>query len=162
MKRILTQCAVAGVLLLGAPVAAGAASLQQAGEAGAAQYLPIIVVGIVLALLVARQVFMRRDKPAPWAWRAAQLRRLPAEQCAGNCGLPFARNVLDLNMLMGKLVRCPHCGKWAVLPAASPEELAACRGPGAPDARRRDPAAEPARLSSEEQLRRRIEDSRYE
>ena len=41
MKRILTQWAVAGVLLLGAPVAAGAASLQQAGEAGAAQYLPI-------------------------------------------------------------------------------------------------------------------------
>ena len=69
MKRILTQWAVAGVLLLGAPVAAGAAPLQQAGAAVAAQYLPFIAIGVVLAVLVARHLFRRPVKPA------SQLRR---------------------------------------------------------------------------------------
>ena len=65
-------------------------------------------------------------------------------------------------MLTGKLVRCPHCGKWAILPAACPYDLAAAeererQGLGGVG---RD--AEPAQLSPEEQLRRRIENSKYE
>jgi hypothetical protein len=162
MKRILTQCAVVGVLLLGAPVAAGAASLQQADKAGAAQYLPIIVVGIVLALLVARQVFMRRDKPAPLGPGERRNYGSAGGAVCRKCGLPFARNALDLNVLMGKLVRCPHCGKWAVLPAASPAELAAAEERERQTLGGATAAAEPAQLSSEEQLRRRIETSRYE
>ncbi len=39
------------------------------------------------------------------------------------CQLPYARNVLAPNLLVGKLQRCPHCGKWALAPAASKQDL---------------------------------------
>ena len=162
MKRILTQWAVAGVLLLGAPVAAGAASLQQADKAGAAQYLPIIVVGIVLAVLVARQLFRRPAKLASLEPGERRNYGVAGGVVCQSCGLPFARNALDLNMVVGKLVRCPHCGKWAVLPAASPEELAAAEERERQTLGGATAAAEPAQLSPEKQLRRHIENSRYE
>jgi len=39
------------------------------------------------------------------------------------CQLPFGRNLLAPNLVVGKLSRCPHCGKWAVLPRASQVDL---------------------------------------
>lgn len=39
------------------------------------------------------------------------------------CGLPFSRSYFGLNLVIGKLERCPHCGKWGVLRRALPEEL---------------------------------------
>lgn len=39
------------------------------------------------------------------------------------CGLPFSRPYLAPNMLVGKLVRCPHCGKISVLPQSSLSSL---------------------------------------
>jgi len=35
------------------------------------------------------------------------------------CQLPYSRSFLAPNLLVGKLQRCPHCGKWAILPRAS-------------------------------------------
>lgn len=39
------------------------------------------------------------------------------------CELPFSRSVLSPNLLVGKLVRCPHCGKISILPRASSAHL---------------------------------------
>jgi DNA-directed RNA polymerase subunit RPC12/RpoP len=39
------------------------------------------------------------------------------------CSLPFSRPYLAPNLMVGKLVRCPHCGKISVQPAASPSRL---------------------------------------
>jgi hypothetical protein len=39
------------------------------------------------------------------------------------CELPFSRSVLALNLAVGKLVRCPHCGKISVLARASRARL---------------------------------------
>jgi hypothetical protein len=105
------------LLLLGAPVAAGAAPLQQAGAAP--QYLPFIAIGVVLVVLVARHLFRRPVKPASHEPGQRRSYGVAGGVVCRSCGLPFARNALDLNMVVGKLVRCPHCGKWAVLPAAS-------------------------------------------
>ncbi len=44
--------------------------------------------------------------------------------CA-RCGFPYPRHVFTPNMLVGKLERCPHCGKWAIARRATPAELAA-------------------------------------
>jgi len=35
------------------------------------------------------------------------------------CGFPYPRHFLSPNLLVGKLERCPHCGKWAIVPRAS-------------------------------------------
>lgn len=39
------------------------------------------------------------------------------------CELPFSRSVFSPNLLLGKLVRCPHCGKVSLLPRASSSQL---------------------------------------
>jgi len=39
------------------------------------------------------------------------------------CELPFSRSVFSPNLLAGKLVRCPHCGKISILPRASSSHL---------------------------------------
>ena len=39
------------------------------------------------------------------------------------CELPFSRSVFSPNLLAGKLVRCPHCGKISVLPRAPMSRL---------------------------------------
>lgn len=39
------------------------------------------------------------------------------------CELPFSRSVFSPNLLAGKLVRCPHCGKVSILPRASSARL---------------------------------------
>ncbi len=35
------------------------------------------------------------------------------------CGFPYSRHFLSPNLLIGKLERCPHCGKWTIVPRAS-------------------------------------------
>jgi len=39
------------------------------------------------------------------------------------CELPYSRPYLAPNLLVGKLVRCPHCGKISVQPAAGRQQL---------------------------------------
>ncbi|MBN1267106.1 MAG: hypothetical protein JXA25_16570 [Anaerolineales bacterium] len=74
------------------------------------------------------------------------------------CGLPYSRSFLAPNLLFGKLVRCPHCGKVAVLRAASAETLRTAED------RFRSQSGEGAFSgeTEEESLRRSIEDSRFE
>ncbi len=39
------------------------------------------------------------------------------------CGKPFARHPWGLNLVVGKLDRCPHCGKWSLVARATPDQL---------------------------------------
>jgi hypothetical protein len=72
------------------------------------------------------------------------------------CRLPFSRHVLAPNLMLGKLERCPHCGRVGIVRRAAAGELTAAEarltGEGAP--------TQPE--SETEQLRRQIEDSRYD
>jgi hypothetical protein len=75
------------------------------------------------------------------------------------CKRPFSRNLLSPNLLVGKLERCPLCGKWSLARRASPAELAAAEAAELEMTPEREQT--PA-LSEEERLRRDLEDSRYE
>lgn len=72
------------------------------------------------------------------------------------CSLPFSRPYLAPNLMVGKLVRCPHCGKFSVQPAASPARLqeAERRYAGEID--------QPLITESEGDIEKMIEDSRFE
>lgn len=73
------------------------------------------------------------------------------------CGKPFARHFWAPNLGLSKFDRCPHCGKWSRVRAASAQALQAAESlldEGAA-------ASEPA-LSAEEKLRRRLEESRFQ
>jgi len=39
------------------------------------------------------------------------------------CELPFSRSMFSPNLAVGKLARCPHCGKISILPRASSARL---------------------------------------
>lgn len=72
------------------------------------------------------------------------------------CGRPFALPVLAPNVVTGKLVHCPYCGKWSVARRASREALAAAEAAEVIGSRPTVPE-----MSEEEKLRRQIEESRY-
>src|SRR5450759_5204257 len=123
-----------------------------------------IAVFVLLLVVVVRIIPLLRQKSrggAGSARPAGSYEPAGAAVCS-RCGLPFARSVLSVNLLTGKLARCPHCGKWQVAGMAGREALAAAEARlkgGAPDG---ETAAGEAELSPEEGLRRQIEDSKYE
>jgi hypothetical protein len=41
------------------------------------------------------------------------------------CKRPFARHIFSMNLVTGKLERCPFCGKWSIVSARSLAELRA-------------------------------------
>ena len=73
------------------------------------------------------------------------------------CRLPYARHMMAPNLLVGKLERCPHCGRWAIAHAATRAELEAA------EQRVRDDSQRGALEVSDERerLRREIDESRY-
>jgi hypothetical protein len=72
------------------------------------------------------------------------------------CQLPFARPFLAPNMAVGKLVRCPHCGKISILPRAGSSSLQAAEERLAGD------GVSQIERGSQDDFQQLIEDSRFE
>ncbi len=73
------------------------------------------------------------------------------------CHRPFSRHVLAPNMLVGKLERCPFCGKWSIRRAYSMDELRTAEQKELDDSA---PGLTPT-LDDEERLRQELEKSRF-
>lgn len=120
--------------------------------------LELVLVGVIVLLVVARRVI-----PVLGGQRSSTPESAPGNYgLAGGavcprCGRAFARNLLSPNLVVGKLSRCPHCGKWSIVAAASPEMLAAAEA-----AQPKDAETATTTLSPAEKLRRQIEDSKFE
>lgn len=72
------------------------------------------------------------------------------------CQLPFSRLMMSPNIVTGKLVRCPHCGKLSVLARASQDKLMAAEA-------RFSNKDQPSAISTGEgDLKKQIDDSRFE
>jgi hypothetical protein len=75
------------------------------------------------------------------------------------CAYPFALNLFSPNLLVGKLVRCPNCGKWFIGRRASiddlciAEEAAWAQAYGAPQF---------SEMKDEEKIRKGLDDSKYQ
>ena len=73
------------------------------------------------------------------------------------CTFPYSRSILALNLLVGKLSRCPHCGKWAIVARASISALEAA------EERLADEGQSTIETETEEEkLRKMIDESRFE
>lgn len=74
------------------------------------------------------------------------------------CGFPFSRSVLSPNLLLGKLERCPHCGKWSIRARASQADLLAA------EERLRAAQDESSQIEIDpaDNLKRALDDSRFE
>jgi len=74
------------------------------------------------------------------------------------CSFPFSRNVLSPNLLLGKLERCPHCGKWSIRARAAQADLAAAEE----RLRAAQEESTPIDADPEESLKRALDESRFE
>ncbi len=112
---------------------------------------------MALSALVSSLLFRRKGGvTAPGAPRNYGL---AGGAVCSRCGRPFVRHIWAPNMITGKLERCPYCGKWAIVRAASRAELAAAEAAelaGSAGPQEATPESGP------DPLRRDIEDSRFQ
>jgi DNA-directed RNA polymerase subunit RPC12/RpoP len=138
----------------------GFLSSQQAGQATTRLIVSLLggILGLmVLSALLSSLLFRRRTRTS-----SAGMPRsygLAGGAVCSRCGRPFARHVLSPHLWDRKLERCPYCGRWGFVRAASPAELATAE---AAELGRSAGAEQPATQSEGEQLHRDVEDSRFE
>ncbi|MDX1435717.1 MAG: hypothetical protein R3335_02825 [Anaerolineales bacterium] len=114
--------------------------------------LILLILGLMVVGTLLTAFITRRRGYTPGKYSAAGGAVCP------RCRLPYSRHILAPNLLAGKLERCPHCGKWAVVPAASPQALQQA------EALLQEGSLESATSpeSEEDRIRRMIEDSKFE
>ncbi|MCD4801362.1 MAG: hypothetical protein K8R16_00320 [Anaerolineales bacterium] len=72
----------------------------------------ITILGLVIPVLLSRKKDFVLGKYGPAGGTVCP-----------RCDLPFSRFFLSPNLLVGKLVRCPHCGKISIQARASQDQL---------------------------------------
>ncbi len=83
---------------------------------------------ILLSLLIYAVVLMRSSKGKPkTALQAGQAQHygLLGGTICSKCGRPFPRHWWGVNLVVGRLDRCEHCGKWSMTVRAAPDALRA-------------------------------------
>lgn len=133
-------------------------SADQSFEAAGAILLPLLVViGIAMLLSLVPAVIggKKLQNLAPGTPR--QYGAAGGAICP-KCQRPFSRHFFSANMLLGKLERCPFCGKWSIVRARPMAELRAAEQAELADAQ--NGMASP--ISAEEKMRRDLDHSRYQ
>jgi hypothetical protein len=133
-------------------------SAEQGWQVAQRIIVPLLVI-VVLAMLISTggQFLLSgrgKQRPEPGAPRNYGIE---GGAICIKCGRPFARHFFSPNLLVGKLERCPYCGQWSVVAAASREALAAAQAAEVEASKPAVPEASP-----DEKLRRQIEESRYQ
>jgi hypothetical protein len=77
-----------------------------------------------------------------------------------HCRLPYPRHFFSPNLVVGKLERCPHCGRWSIAARASAADLRAAEARYVEDSQQG--ALSDSEGAQEDVHRRRIEETRYE
>ncbi len=130
---------------------------EEGFQAGARIVLPLLGVAFAAIIFSSLLAF----------WGSGKLKQLPLGAprnygVAGGaicvrCGRPFPRHFFSLNLLIGKLERCPFCGKWAIVAAVPLEKLRAAEQAELEGAQ----SVMTAPLSEGEALRKELDNSRY-
>ena len=114
--------------------------------------VPLLIgVGVVSLIGIGGPVLLgRKKKFIPGSYGPAGGAVCP------RCALPFSRSYMAPNLLVGKLVRCPHCGKFSILPRANSAHLQ--------EAERRYEGEGSSQIISEgkDDIKKMIDESRFE
>lgn len=84
---------------------------------GGAIILTLLIVAAVQALLIKKKPKQSYGLAVPRDYGI-----LGGTICP-KCGRPFPRHIWGLNLLLGRLDRCEHCGKWVMTVRTSPAAL---------------------------------------
>ncbi|MQC25860.1 MAG: hypothetical protein DWG76_00205 [Chloroflexi bacterium] len=120
-------------------------------------------IGLVVPLLVILAALGAASALLPrLLWRNQQHRPgnygMAGGAICNHCGKPFARNSWMPNLVVGKLARCPHCGKWSLAARAHPDRLETAEA----ELALMEQSGQASAQDSKESLRRQIDDSQYE
>jgi len=115
----------------------------------------LVLIGVAILLSFALSMFTGRKLKSlpPGAPRSYSL----GGGICPKCGRPVAFQVFGMNVVVGKLQRCPYCGRWSVLRRAPLDLLRAAEQAEVEAAAGQAPA-----VSEEERLRKQLEDSKYQ
>jgi hypothetical protein len=113
-----------------------------------------IIIGISVIGVVAPMLLGKKGKQRPIGEYSAA-----GGAVCPRCGFPYSRHILSINILLGKLERCPHCGKLAIVRRATPDALAAAEERWRAD---QEKGVKDISKDEEESLRKALEDSRFD
>jgi len=112
----------------------------------------LVIVGIATVAGVLVPVLLgRKKKHTPGVYGMAGGAVCP------RCTFPYSRSMMAPNLLVGKLSRCPHCGKWAIIARATPADLQAAEARFAAESQTEIEAP-----TEEEKMSQMLDDSRFD
>ena len=115
--------------------------------------LAVICIAIVLVAITSMITGRRLAHLPPGTQRQYPL----GGGICSRCKRPFAFNLLAMNLVGSKFVRCPYCGKWSLVRHASIDQLRA-----AEQAEVESATPQNAQVSEEDRLKRELEESKYQ
>jgi hypothetical protein len=121
--------------------------------------IPIIAVALIAVLLSSvGPLLLGRGKKSNVPLGSQRSYGVLGGTICPKCGHPFSVHVWGINMLVGKLDRCPYCGKWSIVRRYPITALREAEVAELEDAK--DQGQVPT-LSEEEKLHKELEDSRF-
>jgi hypothetical protein len=97
-------------------------SAQEGWQTAGKIILPILGV-VVLSMLISFVIPILSGKKSQVPLGATRGYGLLGGTICPKCGRPFGVHVWGLNLVVGKLDRCPHCGKWSLVQRYPPAAL---------------------------------------
>jgi len=124
-------------------------------------FVPILGLLVLVAVFAVIGIVLdtRRSRQSPTPLGAERRYGLMGGAICPKCSRPFSRHWWGINAGLGKLDRCPHCGRWSIVRAVPLEQLRAAEAAERQAAQPANPVPE---LSAEEKLRRQLDESRFD
>ena len=122
--------------------------------------IPIVsVVFLMMLLSFVLPMVMGRGKRSNLPLGASRNYGMLGGAICPKCGRPFGMHIWGLNLVAGKLDRCPHCGKWSLVNRTSMDALHAAEHA---EMEGTQPKSLAPTTASEEEIRKELDDSRYQ
>lgn len=127
------------------------------GQVDASLYVVLALIGLTLTFR-AVSAYLTRDDGSGTGERYGLL----GGAVCPNCGRAFSRHWWAPTLLVGRLDRCPHCGKWNLVRQATSEALSRAESLSHPPDEEDPGLGSGAEEGDEDRLRRDLEESRFE
>lgn len=135
-------------------------SSEEGWKAAGKIAIPVIVLSVAAVLVSALlPALLGRNKKSTLAPGSARKYGPLGGTICPKCGRPFGLHIFGLNLLIGKLDRCPHCGKWSLVRRVSLPELRAAE---ISEFEMEADKTDSPLLSEDERLRKELEQTRYQ